>query len=119
MRKVQGLIAFLFVLAFLFSSVLMVKAACPESDYDCQISEIQNIINTITPAHERNKAELAKLKTQLADIQKSVFLRGKTEDFFVFHVPSGVWRGNRIQRGAAGNGRNPGIKNSRQRIKNQ
>jgi len=70
MKKVQWLVAFLFVLAFLFSSVLIVKAACPESDYDCQISEIQNIINTITPAHERNKAELAKLKTQLADIQK-------------------------------------------------
>ena len=70
MKKVQWLVVFLFVLAFLFSSVLIVKAACPESDYDCQISEIQNIINTITPAHERNKAELAKLKTQLADIQK-------------------------------------------------
>jgi len=70
MKKVQWLVVFLFVLAFLFSSILIVKAACPESDYDCQIGEIQNIINTITPAHERNKAELAKLKTQLADIQK-------------------------------------------------
>ncbi|MCJ7792986.1 MAG: SpoIID/LytB domain-containing protein [Candidatus Marinimicrobia bacterium] len=70
MKKVQWLVCFLFVLAFLFSSVLMVKAACPETDYDCQIGEIQNIINTITPAHERNKAELAKLKAQLADIQK-------------------------------------------------
>jgi len=64
------LIGFLVVFTFLFSSVLVVRAECPESDYDCQIGEIQKIIDTLAPAHERNKAELAKLKTQLADIQK-------------------------------------------------
>lgn len=64
------MIGFLVVFTFLFSSVLVVRAECPESDYDCQINEIQKIIDTLAPAHERNKAELAKLKTQLADIQK-------------------------------------------------
>jgi len=70
MKKARWLIGFLVVFTFLFSSVLVVRAECPESDYDCQIGEIQKIIDTLAPAHERNKAELAKLKTQLADIQK-------------------------------------------------
>lgn len=70
MKKARWLIGFLVVFTFLFSSVLVVRAECPESDYDCQINEIQKIIDTLAPAHERNKAELAKLKTQLADIQK-------------------------------------------------
>jgi SpoIID/LytB domain protein len=52
------------------SFTLITKAACPETDYDCQIEEIQKIIDALKPAHERNKAELAELKTQLVDIQK-------------------------------------------------
>ncbi len=70
MRKVQWLVGFLLIFAFLFSSVLVVRAECPESDYDCQIGEIQKIIDALKPAHERNKAELTKLKGQLANIQK-------------------------------------------------
>jgi SpoIID/LytB domain protein len=59
-----------FTLLLFHSSTLTIRAACPETDYDCQISKIQKIIDALKPAHERNKAELAKLKTQLADIQK-------------------------------------------------
>lgn len=72
MKKAKWLgILVIFFLLFIFSSVLIVRAACPKSDdYDCQIAEIQKIIDALAPAHERNKAELAKLKTQLADIQK-------------------------------------------------
>lgn len=54
----------------LFSFTLTVRADCPPTDYDCQIGEIQKIIDALKPAHERNKAELAELKTQLADIEK-------------------------------------------------
>jgi len=54
----------------LFSFTLTVRADCPEKDYDCQIAEIQKIIDALKPAHERNKAELAELETQLADIEK-------------------------------------------------
>ena len=54
----------------LFSFTLTVRADCPATDYDCQIAEIQKIIDALKPAHERNKAELAELETQLADIEK-------------------------------------------------
>lgn len=56
----------------LFPFTLIARADCPATDYDCQISEIQKIIDTLKPAHERNKAELAELKTQLEDIQKKL-----------------------------------------------
>lgn len=63
--------AILLISAFLlFSFTLTVRADCPPTDYDCQIAEIQKIIDALKPAHERNKAELAELKTQLADIEK-------------------------------------------------
>ncbi|MBU3957160.1 SpoIID/LytB domain-containing protein [Patescibacteria group bacterium] len=65
--------AILLVSTFLlFSFTLIARAACPDTDYDCQISEIQKIIDALKPAHERNKAELAELKTQLEDIQKKL-----------------------------------------------
>lgn len=73
MKKAKVLVSLLIassILIFLFSHSFIVQAACPESDYDCQIGEIQKIINALAPAHEQNKTELAKLKTQLADIQK-------------------------------------------------
>lgn len=54
----------------LFSFTLIARADCPETDYDCQIAEIQKIIDALKPAHEQNKAELAELETQLADIEK-------------------------------------------------
>lgn len=53
-----------------FSFTLIVRADCPPTDYDCQIAEIQKIIDALKPAHERNKAELAELETQLADIEE-------------------------------------------------
>ena len=56
----------------LFFFTLTARAACPDTDYDCQISEIQKIIDALKPAHERNKAELAELRTQLADIEKKL-----------------------------------------------
>lgn len=75
MKKAKLLVCFLVVFLFFFLLFsrpfnLVVQAACPEKDYDCQREEIQKIIDALTPAHEQNKAELANLKTQLNDIQK-------------------------------------------------
>ena len=55
MKKIIVLLVFL--LLNVFSSLVL--AACPESDYDCQISEIQKEIDALQPAHEHNKQELA------------------------------------------------------------
>jgi SpoIID/LytB domain protein len=70
MSRVKWLVVFFVAFLFFFCFAISVKAVCPESDYDCQINEIQQIIDAIKPAHEQNKAELARLKSQLADIQK-------------------------------------------------
>jgi len=45
---------------------------CPQTDYDCQIAEIQRDIDALMPAQEHNKKELEELKKQLADIQKRI-----------------------------------------------
>lgn len=68
-RMKRAVILIIFSLLLFFSFTLTARADCPSSDYDCQIAEIQKIIDALKPAHERNKAELAKLKTQLTDIQ--------------------------------------------------
>lgn len=45
---------------------------CPSTDYDCQITELQSEINAISPAHEKNKAELAGLKKQISDLTSRI-----------------------------------------------
>lgn len=70
MKRAAILLIILFTLSLFFLFTFTVRADCPESDYDCQIAEIQKIIDALKPAHERNKAELAELRTQLADIEK-------------------------------------------------
>lgn len=65
----------IFICLFAICNLLFTISAlaeCPPTDYDCQIAEIQKIIDALKPAHERNKAELAELKTQLVDIQKKL-----------------------------------------------
>ncbi len=47
---------------------------CPETDYDCQITEIQREKDALTPAHEYNKKELADLNKQLAGLKKRILL---------------------------------------------
>lgn len=42
------------------------------SDLDCQIAQIQRDIDALTPAHEKNKEELAALQKQLSDLNKRI-----------------------------------------------
>ncbi len=54
---------------FLLASINMVFASnCPETDYDCQIAEIQREIDALSPAHEYNKKELEDLRSQLKNL---------------------------------------------------
>jgi peptidoglycan hydrolase-like amidase/peptidoglycan hydrolase CwlO-like protein len=50
---------------------------CPASDYDCQISQIQKEINALTPAQEKNKADLAALNKQISDLNSRIANLGK------------------------------------------
>lgn len=68
------LLIVLFTLLCFYSFAQIVKAECPATDFDCQYAEIQKIIDALKPAHEHNKAELAELKIQLADIEKKLNL---------------------------------------------
>ncbi|MEK7550963.1 MAG: SpoIID/LytB domain-containing protein [Patescibacteria group bacterium] len=53
--------------------IITTKAShCPSSDYDCQIIELQSEINAISPAHEKNKTELAALKKQVTDLNARI-----------------------------------------------
>jgi peptidoglycan hydrolase CwlO-like protein len=45
---------------------------CPATDYDCQINQIQKEIDALSPAHERNKKELADLKKQLDNLKTRI-----------------------------------------------
>ncbi|QQG41880.1 MAG: hypothetical protein HYV90_01045 [Candidatus Woesebacteria bacterium] len=68
----------IFVLVILFSAFTFVKAQeCPASDYDCQISQIQREINALSPAQEKNKADLASLNKQIADLNAKISNLGK------------------------------------------
>lgn len=45
---------------------------CPPSDYDCQISQIQKEIDALSPAQQKNKADLAGLNKQVADLNSRI-----------------------------------------------
>ncbi|HET7098616.1 MAG TPA: SpoIID/LytB domain-containing protein [Patescibacteria group bacterium] len=45
---------------------------CPATDYDCQISAIQREISAISPAQEKNKADLAALNKQITDLNAKI-----------------------------------------------
>lgn len=66
----------LFVLVFALCTIpfaLNVYANhCPSSDYDCQISELQRDINAIKPAQDKNKADLATLRSQIAGMKAKI-----------------------------------------------
>lgn len=49
-----------------------VKAQDCGADLDCQISQIQNEIDALTPAHEQNKTELTNLRNQIASLNKKI-----------------------------------------------
>jgi peptidoglycan hydrolase CwlO-like protein len=45
---------------------------CPASDYDCQIGQIQKEIDALSPAHEKNKQDLADLNKELKSIKARI-----------------------------------------------
>lgn len=65
---------FLLTSIFLLSYYSMppVRAQDCGTDLQCQIDAIQREIDALTPAHEKNKEELASLKSQLADLNKKI-----------------------------------------------
>ncbi|MEK9178327.1 MAG: SpoIID/LytB domain-containing protein, partial [Patescibacteria group bacterium] len=68
-------VCILFSLSILNSQFSIGRVAashCPSTDYDCQFSEIQKEIDALTPAHEKNKEELANLKKQLDDLKRRI-----------------------------------------------
>lgn len=55
-----------------YSLMPVFASHCPETDYDCQIAEIQREIDALTPAHENNKQELASLQKQFANLKARI-----------------------------------------------
>ena len=73
LKKVFVIVSAVFVLFVISDSKFIIQAQqCPATDYDCQIKEIQKEIDSLTPAHERNKEELANLKKQLASLNARI-----------------------------------------------
>jgi len=54
------------------SSFMVSASSCPDTDYDCQISEIQREIDALKPAHEYNKVELDSLRTQIKNLNSRI-----------------------------------------------
>jgi septal ring factor EnvC (AmiA/AmiB activator) len=62
----------LFGVWFLGFGSLAKAQECPSTDYDCQIAQIQRDIDAISPAQQKNKADLAALNKQLADLNSKI-----------------------------------------------
>ena len=45
---------------------------CPASDYDCQIKDLQNAVDALSPAHEKNKDDLLALKNQVTALDAKI-----------------------------------------------
>ncbi|MFH1792344.1 MAG: hypothetical protein ABH819_01720, partial [Patescibacteria group bacterium] len=68
------LIFILFFSFFLFlKSVGFISAqSCAPDAWDCQLAEIQREMDARLPAHEKNKEDLAGLRTQITEISKKI-----------------------------------------------
>lgn len=55
----------------------VIAQECPASDYDCQISAIQREIDSLSPAQQKNKSDLAGLNRQVADLNSKIASLGK------------------------------------------
>ena len=69
--RVLLLLISLLIIGFL-SLGMTARAQDCGADIDCQIAQIQKEIDALSPAHEKNKQELANLKKQLADLNKRI-----------------------------------------------
>ena len=66
------LILILLVLGCWLSASLQVNAQDCGTDLDCQISQIQREIDALSPAQEKNKADLANLNKQITDLNLKI-----------------------------------------------
>ena len=72
-NKVFHFLVVVFTFALLVLSLREAFAShCPGTDYDCQIKEIQQEIDALRPAQEKNEKELVSLRKQLADIKNKI-----------------------------------------------
>ena len=55
-----------------FFNRIVYAQQCSDTDYDCQIENIQKEIDSLTPAHEKNKGELSDLKDQLKSLDQRI-----------------------------------------------
>lgn len=72
--KKNPLLLFFLILAGCFVLITPIVSAthCSETDYDCQIAEIQREIDALSPAQEYNKKELADLNTQVKSLSARI-----------------------------------------------
>ena len=56
----------------IFATKIIEASHCPASDYDCQITELQGEIDSLSPAHENNKKDLADLRSQITNIENRI-----------------------------------------------
>jgi len=69
MKSKLAILIFVFLgLAFFVLGKGVFAQTCPNTDYDCQINQIQKEIDALTPAHEKNKQELSNLNIQLKNL---------------------------------------------------
>lgn len=76
LNKFKTIFYFLSVFIFLVVGLRLTSnifaQQCPDTDYQCQIDAIQREIDARLPAQEKNKQDLANLRTQLNDISKKI-----------------------------------------------
>lgn len=74
-RVIVGVL-FVFALFLAYSkihgSIFITNAQDCGSDLDCQITQIQSLIDTYAPAQAKNKQDLANLQNQLSDLTKKL-----------------------------------------------
>jgi len=75
-KKILLLIPLFAICCFLFPP--LVRADCPASDYDCQITDLQRAIDALAPAHEKNKGDLMVLKKQVAALDSKLAVISKS-----------------------------------------
>lgn len=70
--KLKILLFFVFSLLIINSSLLIARAQDCGADLDCQISQIQREIDALSPAHEKNKQDLADLRSKIKDLGNKI-----------------------------------------------
>ncbi|HKC05000.1 MAG TPA: SpoIID/LytB domain-containing protein [Patescibacteria group bacterium] len=71
----KGFLFFVFLVVFLCTSYFVLRTSLAQdcgTDLDCQIAQIQHEIDALSPAQQKNKADLAALNKQLSDVNSKI-----------------------------------------------